>query len=312
MSVPDPSSPTVSPSDDDCIKVLMATDIHLGYGEKDPIKAQDSYNTFEEILNIGQEKKVDMILLGGDLFHENKPSMSAELQCTDILKKFVFGDDPVSLELLSNPAVDFGHSKSRQEVNFLDPNMNIGLPIFSIHGNHDDPTGLGGHSIMDKLHSIGLINYFGRIDNLQEVTVSPLLIKKGEARLALYGMSSVKDERLHRLFKNGQVKMLQPAEETDSWFNLLVLHQNRAKHGETNYIPERFLGDFLDLVFWGHEHECRLQPEHGQEGRDFFVSQPGSSVATSLCEGESKKKEVGLLTIYGKKFKIESVSVSFL
>ena len=27
-------------------------------------------------------------------------------------------------------------------VNYEDPNYNIGLPVFSIHGNHDDPTGV--------------------------------------------------------------------------------------------------------------------------------------------------------------------------
>jgi len=26
--------------------------------------------------------------------------------------------------------------------NYYDPNLNISLPIFSIHGNHDDPSGV--------------------------------------------------------------------------------------------------------------------------------------------------------------------------
>lgn len=64
-----------------------------------------------------------------------------------------------------------------------------------------------------------------------------------------------------RLFRDGKVKMLRPREQTEDWFNLMVLHQNRAKHGATDYIPETFLDDFLDLVVWGHEHECRIEPE---------------------------------------------------
>ena len=48
--------------------------------------------------------------------------------------------------------------------------MNIAMPVFSIHGNHDDPSGLGGFSCLDSLHSTGLINYFGRINNLEEVS----------------------------------------------------------------------------------------------------------------------------------------------
>ena len=86
-----------------------------------------------------------------------------------------------------------------------------------------------------------------------------------------------------------------PAEEPGSWCNILVLHQNRAKHGPTNYIPEHFLPDFFHLVVWGHEHECRIEPE--KMDMDFFVTQPGSPCATSLCEGEAKQKKVGILSI---------------
>jgi DNA repair exonuclease SbcCD nuclease subunit len=55
-----------------------------------------------------------------------------------------------------------------------------------------------------------------------------------------------------------QVNFYRDESDPDSWFNLLVLHQNRAKHSATSYIPEHFIdGDMFDLVFWGHEHECR-------------------------------------------------------
>lgn len=31
-------------------------------------------------------------------------------------------------------------------VNYEDENINVGLPVFSIHGNHDDPQGVGAVS----------------------------------------------------------------------------------------------------------------------------------------------------------------------
>ena len=58
-----------------------------------------------------------------------------------------------------------------------------------------------------------------------------------------------------------QVEFQRPEEDADSWFHLLVLHQNRAKRGPTSYIPEGFLPSFFHLVIWGHEHDCRIQPE---------------------------------------------------
>jgi DNA repair exonuclease SbcCD nuclease subunit len=32
-------------------------------------------------------------------------------------------------------------------VNYEDPNLNISIPVFSIHGNHDDPQGTGPVSL---------------------------------------------------------------------------------------------------------------------------------------------------------------------
>ena len=63
--------------------------------------------------------------------------------------------------------------------------------------------------------------------------------------------------------------------------NILVLHQNRAKRGPTNYIHESFLPDFFHLIIWGHENDCRIIPEASD--RDFFICQPGSPTATSMC-----------------------------
>jgi double-strand break repair protein MRE11 len=71
---------------------------------------------------------------------------------------------------------------------------------------------------------------------------------------------------------------------------ILILVLSRAKHGAKNHIPENFLDEFLDLVIWGHEHECLIDPQYSECEKDIYISQPGSSVATSLCEGEAKPK----------------------
>lgn len=73
--------------------------------------------------------------------------------------------------------------------------------------------------------------------------------------------------------------------------NYFSLFLNRSKHGATNYIPEQFLDDFIDLVVWGHEHECKIAPCQNEQ-QHFYVSQPGSSVVTSLSPGEAVKKYV--------------------
>ena len=42
----------------DTFKILIATDNHLGYMEKDPVRGQDSFSTFEEILRIAKDRNV--------------------------------------------------------------------------------------------------------------------------------------------------------------------------------------------------------------------------------------------------------------
>lgn len=81
---------------------------------------------------------------------------------------------------------------------------------------------------MDVLHVSNLINYFGKVTDVEKIEVSPLLLQKGETKLALYGLGSIRDERLHRMFRRGNVKFKRPSEEESVWFNVLVLHQNRS------------------------------------------------------------------------------------
>ncbi|XP_055971199.1 double-strand break repair protein MRE11 isoform X2 [Sorex fumeus] len=299
MSAPD------ALDDENTFKILVATDIHLGFMEKDAVRGNDTFVTLDEILKLAQENEVDFILLGGDLFHENKPSRKTLHTCLELLRKYCMGDRPVQFEIISDQSVNFGFSKFPW-VNYQDGNLNISIPVFSIHGNHDDPTGADALCALDILSCAGFINHFGRSMSVEKVDISPVLLQKGSTKIALYGLGSIPDERLYRMFVNKNVTMLRPKEDENSWFNLFVIHQNRSKHGNTNFIPEQFLDDFIDLVIWGHEHECKIAPTKNEQ-QLFYVSQPGSSVVTSLSPGEAVKKHVGLLRIKGRKMNMQKI-----
>lgn len=231
----------------------------------------------------------------------------------ELLRYYCLGDRACELELLSDPSVNFpskygkfytAHIKILVRfgtVNYEDPNYNVAMPVFVIHGNHDDPSGDGNLSPIDILATAGLVNYFGKTASVDDINIVPILLKKGDTRLALYGLGGIRDERLHRTFLQKKVKMMRPIQE-ESWFNMMILHQNRVPHGPTNYIPETFLDDFLDLVVWGHEHESMACDPTECTQRGFMVCQPGSSVATSLCEGEARRKHVVILQVTGTSF----------
>lgn len=80
---------------------------------------------------------------------------------------------------------------------------------------------------LDLLSVAGLLNYFGRTPENDNITVTPVLLQKGSTKLALYGLSNVRDERLFRTFRDGKVKFLRPDVQQKEWFNLMCVHQNQ-------------------------------------------------------------------------------------
>ncbi|PWY81102.1 DNA repair exonuclease [Aspergillus eucalypticola CBS 122712] len=290
--------------DSETIRILVSTDNHVGYNERDPIRGDDSWKSFHEVMCLAKEQDVDMVLLAGDLFHENKPSRKSMYQVMRSIRMNCLGDKPCELEMLSDASENF--QGAFNHVNYEDLDINVAIPIFSIHGNHDDPSGEGHLAALDLLQVSGLINYYGRTPESDNIQIKPVLLQKGRTKLALYGMSNVRDERLFRTFRDGKVKFYQPSIQKDDWFNLMSVHQNHYAHTETGYLPENFLPEFLDLVIWGHEHECLISPRLNPETK-FHVMQPGSSVATSLVPGESVAKHVAILSITGREFKCEPI-----
>lgn len=291
------------------LRILIATDCHLGYMEKDEIRRHDSFQSFEEICSIAEQKQVDFILLGGDLFHENKPSRSTLVKAVEILRRYCLNDRPVQFQVVSDQTVNFPNRFGH--VNYEDPHYNVGLPVFTIHGNHDDPAGVDNLSVVDILSACNLVNYFGKMDlgssGVGQITIHPILIRKGFTSVALYGLGNIRDERLNRMFQTPHaVQWMRPEVQegcqVSDWFNILVLHQNRVKSNPKNAINEHFLPRFLDFVVWGHEHECLIDPQE-VPGMGFHITQPGSSVATSLIDGEAKPKHVLLLEIKGNQYR---------
>ena len=78
-----------------------------GVWERDPIRKDDSFRTFEEIFQIAKELQVDLVLLGGDLFHDNKPTRNTLVRAMNIIQEYSFCDDPVRFQILSNEAENF-------------------------------------------------------------------------------------------------------------------------------------------------------------------------------------------------------------
>lgn len=304
--------------DENTLRILLSTDNHLGYAERDPVRGNDSFAAFEEVLYLAKKFNCDMVLIAGDLFHENRPSRRTLHKTIEIIRRYCMGPGAVRIQILSDQAENFRNPVTGV-VNYQDPYYSIDLPIFSIHGNHDDPSRDSGGELLaalDLLAVSNLVNYFGRQEQVDRIEISPILIQKGDTKVALYGLGSMRDERLNRMWENKKVRFLRPEEDegdeedSDSFFNIFTLHQNRdLGRGGKNCIQESMIPEWMDLVIWGHEHECLIEFFESVVGT-FRITQPGSSVATSLVSGEAARKKVGVLDINGKNFRLHPVPLT--
>jgi len=259
------------------MRILITSDNHLGFKENDPIRGDDSYRAFEEILMIANEKKVDMILQGGDLFHDNRPSRGCLSKTVGLFRKYCFGEKRSEL-------------KSNVRLNTEDPSISVSIPVVIIHGNHDDPSGVDMVSPIDILESAKLVNYIGKHGRLDVIEIVPLLMEK-EGKVAVYGLGHIKERRLYKMFAEGKVLFQKPADD-EGWYNILVVHQNRVVR-EKGQISEKLEEGFFDLIVYGHEHESLISKCKGRS----MVIQPGSTVRTSFLEAECYDKYIYVLDV---------------
>ncbi|KAG7351089.1 metallo-dependent phosphatase-like protein [Nitzschia inconspicua] len=319
----------VEDPDNDTVRIMLSTDNHVGYAEDDNVRGNDSFAALEEVLYLAKFYRCDMVLLAGDLFHDNRPTRRTLYKTMDIFRRYCMGPDAIQVQIVKtavDPSTE-SHSKNKRNsspftrgfANYEDEFYSVDLPVFSIHGNHDDPSRDGGNSdlyaALDLLDVANLVNYFGKQEAVDEVRVDPILLKKGNTKVALYGLSNMRDERLNRMWRGEKLSFTQPApsggeENGPAWFNILALHQNRDYgRGSKNCIKEDMIPDWFDFVCWGHEHECSIEVQESVVGT-FRISQPGSSVATSLVAGEAERKRVGLLDIKESNFRLTAIPLT--
>ena len=94
-------------------------------------------------------------------------------------------------------------------------------------------------SALDVLAMANLINYFGKSESADAVEVAPVLLAKGSTRLALYGLGSIRDDRLHRVLLAGKMTFRRPARDADAFFNLMLMRVVQCAHIRRAFVCER-------------------------------------------------------------------------
>lgn len=119
----------------DLLRILVVTDNHLGHKERDPVRANDSFDVFEEILQLAGALQVDLILHCGDLFDHHKPSRATLYKTLLLLRKHCLAATRRETFRVLNKATR-QHVFKFHAANFERPGVAIILPILGIHGNH--------------------------------------------------------------------------------------------------------------------------------------------------------------------------------
>ena len=97
----------MKPPDANTLRVLIATDTHLGAHERDPIRKDDAFLAFEEIFTHAKRYAVDCVFLAGDVFDVNNPSRETLVRCMETLGEATRGDDAIEIEILSDQRENF-------------------------------------------------------------------------------------------------------------------------------------------------------------------------------------------------------------
>ncbi|KDQ54195.1 hypothetical protein JAAARDRAFT_196931 [Jaapia argillacea MUCL 33604] len=227
-----------------------------------------------------------------------------------LLREYTMGDTPIQRELLSDPDEGKATSFSFPAINYEDPNFNT--QFFRFTETTTTPKE-GALCALDLFSTASLVNYMGKFDlpsnnadaQNSGIAIRPVLLQKLNTKLGMYGVGNVKDAQMHFELRSNRVRMFMPRDKDDG-FNILLVHQNWVKHGPQESVPEGMFDDSIDLVVWGHEHDCRIILEPVAR-KKYFITQPGSSVATSLADGEALEKHVALLQIQGKEFQLTPI-----
>ncbi|EAY09694.1 Ser/Thr protein phosphatase, putative [Trichomonas vaginalis G3] len=283
-------------SQQDTFKIAIFTDTHIGYDEQDAITEKDSFRAFKECVQNAHIQNADIILHAGDFFNERNPSRYAVIKTMKILDEFVIGQ--------GNPPEILYSEGLSSDPNWLNPNINIKIPFFCMHGNHDAPNGLGSTSPIQLLSVSKYLNFFKPVDIKETIELQPIVLKRGTIRVVVYGLGYIFEEKFKEVVMGKKLKLIAPEEgEFERTYTILMIHQNMSSYDHDIGVMATRLSDAIwsetnphnvDLVIWGHEHENLIQrKKYG----NIYVTQPGSTVYTQFRKKNAMQRSMAILTI---------------
>ncbi|MFM9875653.1 MAG: exonuclease SbcCD subunit D [Nitrosarchaeum sp.] len=249
------------------------SDIHLGFQKHEALQKVEQ-QVFEKIFDECISRKVDFILIPGDLFHVNIPEMRVQ--------KFAF-------------------AKFRQI-------YDAGIPVYVVYGSHDfSPV---SNSVIDLLAEVGYITKVTRATSLEnnKIKLGFVLDKKTGVKIAgLSGLKVGKDREYYE-------KLDSESLEAESGFKIFLFHggisemkTDSGMDGEN--MPLSLLPRNFDYYAGGHMHKFNAQKFENYENI-VYSGTPFAGYHTDLEENAKGQKRGFVLVEFEEKIKnIEFVEI---
>ena len=227
-------------------KLAVCSNINVGVREDLENVCNDPYEALSEILNKSVENKVDCLIIAGNLFFGSVISNYCFSKTFSLLKQKVLGDGEINF-ITKNFLP-----------NYANENINVQLPIFAIHGTNDRPTNDKLSTCLDTFDESLYLNYCGKIMKFDEkITINPVVLDKGDLKIALYMLGHIKDVKLSTLLAQKKIEFVVPSDaDIENYFHILVVNQKKSKDNRRLSFPTKdiFVEDFpefFNLIIWG-------------------------------------------------------------
>ena len=241
------------------MKFAHLSDIHLGFQKNEALQKIEQ-KVFEDILDDCINKKVNFILIPGDMFHVNIPEMRVQ--------KYAF-------------------AKFKQV-------HDAGIPVYVVYGSHDfSPI---SNSVIDLLAEIGYLKKVTIPKSNEDGTISLSFLHDEKTGVKLAGLSGLKVGRDREWYE----KLDRSNFEGESGFKIFLFHGGiadlKTESGmDGEYMPLSLLPKGFHYYAGGHMHKW-----NHQSFEDYpHVVYPGTPFAGfhSDLEENSKGMERGYVLV---------------
>lgn len=205
------------------MKFAHMSDIHLGF-QKQELLQRIEWSVFENAVEQCISRKVDFVLISGDMFHVNIPEMKVQ--------KFAFAM----------------FRRLYEE----------GIPVYVVYGSHDfSPV---SNSVIDLLVEVGYITKVTRASSSEDGTVHLNCITDAKTGVKITGLSGLKVGKDREWYE----KLDRQALESEPGFKIFLFHGGisdmKTESGmDGDYMPLSLLPKGFAYYAGGHMHKFNHQ-----------------------------------------------------